>query len=161
MYISHILKSGQVSFIFLVFRATCSTVVAHRNYSFILYSPMEEILRVKVKFSEESNHCRRVIEAGKLTYDNRTKESIFFQKPCCRDFWLMANSICNKVKSAVFPLFVFWTCWILHLVRQRLFAESISENPTLMTDEVFCLLTLLKLNGNWKSLQLPRWLKRS
>ena len=78
MYISHILKSGQVSFIFLLFRAMFSTAVAHINYSFILYSPMEEILCVKVKFREESNNCRRVIEAGKLTYDNKTKESIFF-----------------------------------------------------------------------------------
>ena len=155
MYISHILKSGQVSFIFLIFRATCSTAVAHKNYGFILYSPTEEILCVKVKFREQSNNCRRV------TYDNRTKESIFFQKPCSRDFWLMANSVCNKVKSAVSPLFVVWTCWILHLVRQRFFAESISEYPTLMTDEVFCLLTLLKLNWNWKSLQLPRCLERS
>ena len=34
----------------------------------------------KVKFRQASNHCKRVLEAAKLAYGNKTKESITSQK---------------------------------------------------------------------------------
>ena len=59
----------------------------------------------KVKFRLASNRCRRVLEAAKLTYANKTKESIISQKRGCRYFWRIPNSVLNKGKSAVPPLF--------------------------------------------------------
>ena len=59
----------------------------------------------KVKFRQASNHCKRVLEAAKLAYANKTKESITSQKLGSRDFWRIANSVLNKGKSAISPLF--------------------------------------------------------
>ena len=59
----------------------------------------------KVKFRQASNRCKRVLEAAKLAYANKTKESITSQKLGSRDFWQIANSVLNKGKSAIPPLF--------------------------------------------------------
>ena len=59
----------------------------------------------KVKFRQASNRCKRVLEAAKLTYANKTKEAITSQKLGSHDFWRIANSVLNKGKSAVPPLF--------------------------------------------------------
>ena len=40
----------------------------------------------KVKFRQASYHCKRVLEAAKLTYANKTKESITSQKLDSCDF---------------------------------------------------------------------------
>ena len=45
------------------------------------------------------------LEAVKLAYANKTKESITSQKLGCRDFWRIADSVRNKGKSATPPLF--------------------------------------------------------
>ena len=44
-------------------------------------------------------------EAAKFAYANKTKESITSQKLGSRDFWQIPNSILNKAKSAIPPLF--------------------------------------------------------
>ena len=59
----------------------------------------------KVKFRQSSNCCKRVLEAAKLAYANKTKESITSQKLGCRDFWRIANSVLSRGKSAIPPLF--------------------------------------------------------
>ena len=59
----------------------------------------------EVKFKQASNRCKRVLEAAKLTYANKIKESITSQKLGSRDFWRIANSVLNKGKSAIPPLF--------------------------------------------------------
>ena len=59
----------------------------------------------KVKLRQASNRCKRVLEAGRLTYAKKTKESITSQKLGSPDFWRIANSVLNKGKSAIPPLF--------------------------------------------------------
>ena len=59
----------------------------------------------EVTFRQDSNHCKRVVEAAKLVYTNKVKESITPQKLGSRDFWLIANNVLNKGKSAIPPLF--------------------------------------------------------
>ena len=46
-----------------------------------------------------------VLEAAKLAYANITKESVISQKLASREFWRIANSVLNKGKSAIPPLF--------------------------------------------------------
>ena len=58
-----------------------------------------------MNFRQASNCCKRVLEAAKLAYANKTKESITSQKLGSRDFWRIANSVLNKSKSAIPPLF--------------------------------------------------------
>ena len=59
----------------------------------------------KVKFRQASYHSKRVLEAAKLAYANKMKESITSQKLGSHDFWQIANSAFNKGKSAIPPLF--------------------------------------------------------
>ena len=59
----------------------------------------------KTSFRRDSNHCKRVPEAAKLVYANKTKESITSQKLSYQDFWQIANSVLNKDKSAIPSLF--------------------------------------------------------
>ena len=75
-----------------------------RNYFFRLYQ-QNKSSESKVKFRQASNHCKRVHEAAKLAYTNKKKESITSQKLGSQDFWRMANSVLNKSKSAIPPLF--------------------------------------------------------
>ena len=46
-----------------------------------------------------------VLEAAKLAYTIKTKESITSQKLGSRDFWRIANSVLNKGTSGIPPLF--------------------------------------------------------
>ena len=61
--------------------------------------------RLNITYQKASNHCKRVLEAAKLAYATKTKESITSQKLGSRDFWRIANSVFNKGKSAIPPLF--------------------------------------------------------
>ena len=67
----------------------------HRNNFFHLYQK-DKSSDSKAKFRQASNCCKRVLEAAKLAYANKTKESITSQKLGSRDFWRIANSVLNK-----------------------------------------------------------------
>ena len=86
------------------FSAACTSAIAHKNHFFCLYQ-LNKCSASKVEFSQVSNRCKRVLEAAKLGYANKTKESITSQKLGFRDFWRIANSVLNKGKSAIPPLF--------------------------------------------------------
>ena len=84
-----------------------------------------------VKFRQASIRCKRVLEAAKLTYPNKTKESIFSQKHDCPNFWQIANSVLNQAKSAISPLSNGPKCCLLYLINQNCFAENFSKNSNL------------------------------
>ena len=86
------------------FSAGCATAIVHRNHFFPLYQ-QNKSSESKVKFRQASNRCKRVLEAAKLAYATKTKESITSQKLDSRDFWRIANSVLNKGESAIAPLF--------------------------------------------------------
>ena len=65
----------------------------------------EKSFDIKVKSRQASNRYKRVLEAAKLAYANKTKESITSQKLGSRDFWRIANSVLNKGKFAISSLF--------------------------------------------------------
>ena len=86
------------------FSAACAAAIVYRNHFFHLYQ-QNKSSESKVKFRQASNHCKRVLEAAKLAYAAKTKESITSQKLGSRDFWRIANSVLNKGKSTIPPLF--------------------------------------------------------
>ena len=86
------------------FSAACAAAIVHRNHFFHLYE-REKSCGSKVKFRQASNRCKGVLEAAKCAYANKTKESITSQKLGSHDFWRIANSVLNKGKSAIPPLF--------------------------------------------------------
>ena len=61
------------------FSAACAAAIVHRNHFFCLYQK-DKSSASKVNFRQASNHCKRVLEAAKLAYANKTKESIISQK---------------------------------------------------------------------------------
>ena len=85
----------------------------------------------KVKFRQASNRCKRVLEAAKLAYANKTKESITSQKLGSRDFWRIANSVPNKGKSAIPPLFNGPEVLSFASDKAKLFAKNFSKNSDL------------------------------
>ena len=85
----------------------------------------------KVKFRQASNRCERVLEAAKLAYANKTKESITSQKLGSCNFWRIANSVLNKGKSAIPPLFNGPEVLSSASDKAKLFAENFSLNSDL------------------------------
>ena len=81
-----------------------ATVIVHRNPLFCLYQKNKSS-DSKAKFRQANNRCKSVLEAAKLAYSNKTKESITPQKLGSHNFWRIANSVLNKGKSAIPPLF--------------------------------------------------------
>ena len=86
------------------FSADCAAAIVHRNHFFRLYQ-QNKSSESKVKFRKASNCCKRVLEAAKLAYTTKTKESITSQKLGSWDFWRIGSSVLNKGKSAIPPLF--------------------------------------------------------
>ena len=85
----------------------------------------------KVKFRQAINRCKRVLEAAKLKYANKTKDSITSQKLSSRDFRRIANSVLNKGKSAIPPLFIGPEVLSSASNKAKLFAENFSKNSNL------------------------------
>ena len=138
MYISLIEISGHISLTSMVFSCLCC---CHRNHFFRLYH-RDKSSNSKVKFRQASNHCTQVLEAAKLAYAHKTKESITSQKLGSRDFWRIANSVLNKGKSAIPPLF---NGPLLHLIKQNYLLKTFLRTLILMTLVSLYLFSLLEL----------------
>ena len=129
--------------------AACFAAIVHRNHFFCLYQK-DKSSDSKVKFKQASNCCKRVLEAAKPAYANKTKESITSQKLASQDFWRNANSVLNKGKSAIPPLFNGPEELSSTSDKAKLFAENFSKNSNLddsgIALPVFSSRTNLKLN---------------
>ena len=130
------------------FSAACAAAIVHRNHFFHLYQ-REKSYDSKVKFRQASNCCKRVFEAAKLTYANKTKESKTSQKLGSCNFWKIANSVLNKGKSAIPLLFNGPEVLSSASDKTKLFAEYFSLNSNLddsgISLPVFSCTTNLKL----------------
>ena len=91
---------------------------------------------------------QKVLEAAKLAYANKIKESITSQKLGSRDFWRIANSVLNKGKSAIPPLFNGPEVLSSASDKAKLFAENFSLKSNLgVSLPVFPSRTNLKLHN--------------
>ena len=72
-----------------------------------------------------------VLEAAKIAYANKTKGSIISQKVDSHDFWQIANSVLNKGKSAIPPLFNGLEVLSFASDKAKLFAKNFSKNSDL------------------------------
>ena len=57
------------------FSAPCAAAIVHRNHFFFWYQ-QNKSSESTLKFRQASNYCRRVLEAAKLAYAHKTKQSI-------------------------------------------------------------------------------------
>ena len=67
------------------FSAACAAVIIHRNRFYCSYQ-QHKYFKSKGKFRQASNCYKTVLEAVKLSYANKTKDSITFQKLGSQDF---------------------------------------------------------------------------
>ena len=109
------------------FSAACAAAIVHRNHFFHLYQ-QNKTSESKVKFRNARNRCKRVLEAAKLAYATKTKESITSQKLGSQDFWQIANSVLNKRISAIPPLFNRPEVLSSASDKAKLFAKNFSKN---------------------------------
>ena len=128
------------------FSAACVATIVHRNHFFRLYQ-REKSSDSKVKFRQASNRCKRVLEAAKLAYANKTKESITSQKLGSWDFWRIANSALNKGKSAIPPPFNGPEVLLCASDIGKLLTENFSKNSNLHVS--LYLFSLLELIWNF------------
>ena len=68
------------------FLAACTAAIVHRNHFFRWYQ-QNKSSESKVKFRQASNCCKSVLDAAKVAYATKTKESNISQKLGSRDFW--------------------------------------------------------------------------
>ena len=127
------------------FSAAFGAAIVHRNHFFCLHQS-EKSSNSKVKFRQGSNHCKRVLEAAKLAYSNKRKESITSHKLGSLDFWRIADSVLNKGKSAIPPLFNGVEVLFSASDKAKCFAENFSMNCNLNDSVISFLFSLLDLS---------------
>ena len=130
-----------------MFAAADAAAIIYRNHFFHLYQK-DKSSDYKVKFRQVSNPCETVLEAAKLAYANKTKESITSQKLGSRDFWPIANSVLNIGKSVIHPLFNGLEVLPSASDKAKLFAENFSKNSNL--DELGIFLPVFRSRTNLK-----------
>ena len=120
------------------FSAACAAAIVHRNHFFRLYQK-DKSSDFKVKFRQTSNRCKRVLEAAKLTYFNKTKESIISWKPGSLDIWELLIVFSTQV-NLLCLLFKGLEVLSFASDKAKLFAENFSKNSNLY---LFSLLELI------------------
>ena len=111
----------------MVFSCLCC---CHSSHFFHLYQ-QNKSSDSKIKFRQASNHCKRVLEAAKLAYANKTKESITSQKLGSLNFWQIANSVLNRGRSATTPLLNSPELLSSTSDKANLFPKNFSKNSNL------------------------------
>ena len=53
--------------------APCAVTIDHINHFSCLYQLNKS--EIKMKLRQAGNHCKRILEAPKFAYDNKTKDS--------------------------------------------------------------------------------------
>ena len=115
----------------------------------------------KVKLRQASNRCKRVLQAVKLAYANKTKKSITSQKRGFRDFWRIVSSVLNKGKSAISPLFSGPEVFSSASDKATLLAKNFSKNSNIDGSGIFLPVFPCRTNVKLHNIPLiPRWLKR-
>ena len=141
------------------FLAACAAATVHRNHFFRLYQ--QKSSESKVKFRQASNRCKRVLQAAKLAYTTKTKESITSQKLASRDFWRIANSVLNKGKSAIPPLFNGPKVLSSGSDKAKLFAENFSKNSNLDDSGISLPVFLSRKNLKLRNISItPKMVKK-
>ena len=113
------------------FSAAWAAAIVHRNHFFHLHQK-DKSPECKIKLRQVSNHCKRVLEAAKLAYANKTKKSPSLP-------WNLALGTCGKLPImfskvnllAILPLFNGLDVFSSASDKAKLFAEIFSMNPNL------------------------------
>ena len=121
------------------------SAIVHRNRFFRCTNNKSS--ESKVNFRQTSNRCKRVLEAAKLAYANKTKELITSEKLGFRDLLVFSA----KVNLLYLLYSTARRCCLRHLIKAKLFAKNFSNNSNLDDSDfswpVFPCRTNLKLHN--------------
>ena len=124
------------------FSAACAAAIVHRNH----FSICTNRINSKVKFRQASNCCKRVLEAAKLAYANKTKESITSKNLVLMTFGEFLIVFSSKVSLLYLLYSTAQRCCLLHLIKQNCLLKTFLRTLILMTQVSLYLLSLLELN---------------
>ena len=99
----------------------------------------------KVKFRQASNCYKKVLEAAKLAYANKTKESITSQKLALITFGELLIVFSTKINLLYLYYLTAQSCYLLHLIKQNCFLKTFLRTLILMTQVSLYLFSLLEL----------------
>ena len=114
------------------FSADCAAALVHRNHFFRLYQ-QNKSSESKVKFRQASNRCKRVLEAAKLAYATKTKESIISQNLALGTFGELLIVFSTKVNLLYLLYSTDRRCCLLHLIKQNYLLKTFPRTQILMT----------------------------
>ena len=100
------------------FSAACAAAIVHRNHFFCLYQ-REKSSDSKVKFRQTSNCCKRVLEAAKLAYANKTKSPLLPTHVALVTSGRLLIVFSTKVNLLYLLYSTGWRCCLLHLIKQN------------------------------------------
>ena len=112
------------------FTPSCAAAIAHRNHYFHQYH-RDATPENKKLFRDSRNHCKRVIAEARSSYAEATRRSVASQRTGSRDFWRICNSVLNRGKSTIPPLFNGPEVLTTSTDKANLFARNFSSNSTL------------------------------
>ena len=107
------------------FSAACTAAIVQRNHIFHLYLK-DKSSASKVKFRQASKCCKRVLEAAKFDYTNKTRVH-HFPETWLSELLRIAN-VLNKGKSATHPLLNGPEVLPSASDKAKLFAENFSKS---------------------------------
>ena len=136
------------------FSAVCAAAIVHRNHSFRFYE-QNKSSKSKVTFRQASNLAKGFLKLLK-------QKSITSQKLGSRDFWGIANSVLNKGKSAISPLFNSPEVLSSASDKIKLFAKNFSNNSNLDDSGISLPVFLSTTNLKFHNISVtPKMVKRS
>ena len=116
------------------FSPACAAAIAHRNHFFHLFR-RDNSVENKRLFSASRRRCRNILRNAKNNYQQSVKTKISTQRLGSRDFWKIFNSISNKGKSAIPPLFDGLNVITSAKDKAELLARSFASNCSLPTSD--------------------------
>ena len=105
---------------------------------------------LNLRFRQVSNHCKRVLEATKVAYANKTKQSITSQKRDSQSFGEFPIVFSAKVNLLYLLCSTIWRCFLLHLIKQNCLLKTFLRSLILKTQVSLYLLSLRELIWNRK-----------
>ena len=118
------------------FSATCTATPVHRIHFFVCTNRVN-LLNLKSSSDRLVIIAKGFLKLSKLHMLIKQKKSITSQKLGFEDFWRIANSVLNKGKSTVPPLFNSMQVLSSASNRAKLFAENFSKNSNLDDSGIF------------------------
>ena len=126
------------------FFVSCAAAIVHRFHFFCLCQK-DKSSDSKVKFRQASNCCKRVFEAAKLAYANKTMSSSIYRNLTLRTSGKLPIVFSTKVNLLHLLYSTAQRCCLLHLIKQNCLLKTSLRTLILMTQVSHDLFSLLEL----------------